>query len=803
MWVSGVQLRWYKSFNTRFEGYIDQPQKQARSWEKYEGEVFPSVEIGLDRRITTVVGANESGKSHLLSAIAKLLTGKGNADDLEQPYAIQDICRYCAFEELEKNIWPNLGIEITFDSGEEFVSCLKAAGLTNAAAPTNQNGKPVRCTAIVDGSRPEGKFASVYDSADGHVGDVARGAWFEFCKSHLPAYHYIDARMALSNEVHVNQLLAMYKEKEPQPVYDPLILQSLAAQLTSLSLTEGQPPPKEAVTAYNSVIGQLSTSVLGPQKAAMLETKLFRDVLQVPESVLTEMATFSASDRGYIERRVAEINHRLNERLDITHFWQQDDAFRLQVVYKSGFFYFEITDRTGATYTFNERSSGLRYFLSYYVQAKAIEKANETRGCIVLMDEPDMYLSVAGQRNLLRIFEALVSPKQSSGTCQLVYTTHSPFLINRNFPQRIRLVRKGDGSEGTQHVEGSLTRRYEPIRSALGIDCAETLFMGAVNIVVEGASDQKVIVGGVQRFGDPSAIDELLDLNKVTFVSAGGVSHVRRLIEKSETGDEKRPSVVVLLDGDVAGSDIYQEIIANDVLDEKFITTLDVVGLTTPWNTSPRILEDVLPPKLLAYATQRYLSERWNESTTIEEAEAGFSDTSKGDDVAKRLVAYTKEKMGADKAFVGDMEIRGAILDVFVECLLHDEDFNKLPEVSQFETNVRVMCEKLQAMIDDAEGQARRDTMHKCVRLIEERFRKSHAQSATRADVDRFINRFEGECTGPSTEARQTRENLTELRSILEQEVDGAGDSVEIAAWKRRFASLKDRPWKRPESGWK
>ncbi len=394
----------------------------------------------------------------------------------------------------------------------------------------------------------------------------------------------------------------MYKERSPSPAYDPLTLQTLADTISSLALTEGQPVSKEQIDKYNSAVSKMATSVLGPKNSATLEMKLFYDVLEVPETVLQELANLGAADRGYVERRISEINHRLNERLDITHFWQQDDAFRLEVVFKSGFFYFEITDRTGAKYTFNERSSGLRFFLSYYIQAKAIEKANEARGSFVVMDEPDGFLSVAGQRNLLRIFDSLVNPKQSSGTCQLVFTTHSPFLINRNYPQRIRLVRKGDGSEGTQYVPGSSTRRHEPIRSALGIDCSETLFMGAVNIVVEGATDQKLIVGGIQRFGSASAVDDLLDLNKVTFVSAGGVGHVRRLVEHTDSGDDKRPVVVVLLDGDIAGSDAYQEIISNDILDEQFITTLDQTGIQIRWNSSPRILEDIIPPNLLAKA---------------------------------------------------------------------------------------------------------------------------------------------------------------------------------------------------------
>lgn len=803
MWISRLLLRWYKSFNTRFEPLGGHPNPTTRPWEKYDGEFFPYVEIPLDRRITTVVGANESGKSHLLSAFSKVCTGHGNADDADEAYAKQDICRYCAFEELEKNVWPSVGVEITFERLEERTQFLEAAKLPASPPTANADSSTWRCTVIVDGSRPDLQFAAVYGESDSHIGDMPRELWGELCHKHVPTYQYIDARIALSNEVHVNQLLDMYREKTPGPAYDPLVLQSLATELSSLSLVENQPTKKESVKAYTDLVVKLGQSVLGPSKPATLEAKLFRDVLNVPESVLSELATLGASDRGYVERRVAEINHRLNERLDITHFWQQDDAFRLAVVYKSGFFYFEITDRTGATYTFNERSSGLRFFLSYYIQAKAIEKANEQRGSFVVMDEPDGFLSVAGQRNLLRIFESLVSPKQSSGTCQLVYTTHSPFLINRNHPHRLRLVRKGDGSEGTQYVTGGVARRHEPIRSALGIDCSETLFMGAVNIVVEGPTDQKVLIGGIQRFGNPSAIDDFLDLNKVTFVSAGGISHVRKLIEMSDTGDDKRPVVVVLLDGDIPGNDAFQEITASEVLDANFITTLDQVGLETPWNGSPKLLEDMIPPKLLTDAVVQYLQERWKETVTVEDALSALNDPCQGTDIAKRIIAFTKGRMGADRQHVNDLDVKAGVLDAFVD-ILHDERQSvQSADLAAFEKNVRKVCEKLQSMIDEAEGQARRDMMHKCVRLVEERFRKSHAHEASKADIDRFIRRFEGECAGLSPEARQARENLVELHSILEQEVSGANDPVEVIAWKRRFASFKERPGKRPKDGWK
>jgi hypothetical protein len=187
-----------------FEPVGGHPQPKARPWKKYEGEFFPYVEMTLDRRITTVVGANESGKSHLLSALSKEFRGHGNADDADQLYAMQDICRYCAFEELEKNVWPSLGIELTFETADEQATFFKTAEIGSAATNPKPNSSSHRCTIIVDGAKPKAQFASVYNEADSHFNDLSRDKWFQICGDVLPNYQYIDARIALSETTEEN-----------------------------------------------------------------------------------------------------------------------------------------------------------------------------------------------------------------------------------------------------------------------------------------------------------------------------------------------------------------------------------------------------------------------------------------------------------------------------------------------------------------------------------------------------------------------------------------------------------------------
>lgn len=83
MKITKVLLRWYKSFNVNYLGYEDRrdgvilrPWNSCIGCEQDQNSVeYPFIEIDLEEDITTIVGANESGKSHLLSALHKVIVG--------------------------------------------------------------------------------------------------------------------------------------------------------------------------------------------------------------------------------------------------------------------------------------------------------------------------------------------------------------------------------------------------------------------------------------------------------------------------------------------------------------------------------------------------------------------------------------------------------------------------------------------------------------------------------------------------------------------------------------------------------
>ena len=787
MWLSRVLLRWYKSFNSL------NPEKPGaadaqRDWNNFRGDSFPFIAIGLDRRITTIVGANEAGKSHLLSGLAKGVAGQHAREEETEEYALPDICRYCDFDGLDDSVWPQVGVEITLESDEECAAFRKEFNVETVARGA--------VTVIVDGGADPKRYASLYtDSTQPPDGFLDRDKWHTFATSHLPEIRFIEANVAFSNEIHVRQLVQMYHKKRIDRAFDPIALHDLADRLVDLKLTTGKAPSAEAVQTYESLCADIKqTRTLGPSKSGTLETLLFRDVLDVEERALAHIADVGASERGFVERLVAEINHRITERLNLSDFWQQDPDFRLQVNYKGGFFHFEITDRTGVVYTFNERSSGLQYFLSYFIQALAIQKTTAARGAVILMDEPDGYLSAAGQRNLLSVFDLLVDAKRGGHRFQLVYTTHSPFLINRNYPSRIRLVRKGDGSEGTQVVENAIGRRYEPVRSALGVDYADTLFVGASNVVVEGASDQRLIVASVQAFGDPSDVERLLNLNRVTMISAGGSTNVRRVVERS-AGSEMTPVVVVMLDADIPGNEAYQELVANEILPKQFVSTIDSC-VEVP-GTRVQVLEDVVPTGMLACATARYLENRWGITDVPNESiESILADSDSGSHAGARLAKILRDHLSPAANEVPADELKAGVVEQLADDLAAEpERIYEEADVEAMGKRMTTLCKSISTMLDAAESHARRRMMNKQMRLITNAFLRTFKERATRADVERWLTKLEVECADHTPEAKRASQSMIELKAQLNDEVASADVEVDLSHWRGEFERIRSTNW--------
>jgi hypothetical protein len=130
----------------------------------------------------------------------------------------------------------------------------------------------------------------------------------------------------------------------------------------------------------------------------------------------------------------------------------------------------------------------------------------------LLIDEPGTYLHARAQKDVLHLLEDRLSKKD-----QIIYSTHSPFLIPSDKLHRLRIVAKTPETATVilDRLTHPLLRGAEfsdtlsPILAAIGMDIREAIdFVRDRNLIVEGISDYYYITAW-SRLIDPHFIEQV------------------------------------------------------------------------------------------------------------------------------------------------------------------------------------------------------------------------------------------------------------------------------------------------------
>ncbi len=156
----------------------------------------------------------------------------------------------------------------------------------------------------------------------------------------------------------------------------------------------------------------------------------------------------------------------------------------------------------------SSRSKGFVWFFSFIAWYEDIKR--KKGNVILLLDEPGLSLHGRAQGDLLRYFEEGLSEHQ------LIYSTHSPFMIDPRRFERIRIVqdsgidtdkqlpKEEDGTKVLSDVFAATSDSLFPLQGALGYEIQQTLFVGPNVLIVEGPSDMlflSAISGQMEREG--------------------------------------------------------------------------------------------------------------------------------------------------------------------------------------------------------------------------------------------------------------------------------------------------------------
>ena len=603
MILTAVYVRFYKAFNYDYLRK-SHPGATPDPWDLMEDKAFyPYISLPLDTELTAVVGANESGKSQLLDAIECAL---GQATP-----KTADFCRYSTyFTVAEAMKIPHFGLHCDGVSPSESERIVKAVDLDES-------------TTI--GSfwvfRTRRDKVEIYLGQDKKKHDVKN---VRALNDLLPRVFRIDARRAIPDSVPIEFLAKGGHAGNADPGLaraDRLALTYPITQRASeLTSKLGNP------TEFGALVEEIIETVTLPSGRSVREEKKYRSQLDLAFDLMVTVGgihptafddlkeALQKDQGGWVNGIVAAMNAQLAESLDLAKRWSQDRQFSLATTVRDHDIAFTIRDRTGSEYSFAERSDGLKYFLSYLVQFLA-HTGTRTNSEILLMDEPDAFLSNQGQQDLLRLLQGFASPIESDAPSgQVVYVTHSPFLIDKNRADRIRVLDKGTDAEGTRVVRDAGRNHFEPIRTALGGFVGEMAFIGNCNLMLEGVADQIYLSGMSTRLRrNGFANTEYLDLNRITLVPCGSAGHVQYMTHLARGRDADKPAVIVLLDGDKAGNDAVKALKrSKKLIRPEYVKQIKAGGiprLTSDRPDGPLSIEDLIPIEIGIAAARRYLEE--------------------------------------------------------------------------------------------------------------------------------------------------------------------------------------------------
>ena len=204
------------------------------------------------------------------------------------------------------------------------------------------------------------------------------------------------------------------------------------------------------------------------------------------------------------ERRKRELENVSNALTDdVLKYWSQNRELRVQP---------EITQRTeqrpngqhsvldelkvriwdnrhSLSLPFDQHSAGFQWFFSFLAAFSEYEFHDPP--VVILLDEPAVGLHAKAQADFLRFIEERLTKR-----CQVIYTTHSPFMVQPGHLERVRMVEDHGKEEGSTVSSDVLTRDADtlfPLQGALGYDLVQHLFVAEHNLVVEGTADYTYI----------------------------------------------------------------------------------------------------------------------------------------------------------------------------------------------------------------------------------------------------------------------------------------------------------------------
>lgn len=219
----------------------------------------------------------------------------------------------------------------------------------------------------------------------------------------------------------------------------------------------------------------------------------------------------------------------------------------------------------------------------------------------------------------------------------MLYTTHSPFMVDSNHLERVRSVYIDTNGKtvvspdlrASERLKGSnQPQSIYPAHAALGLSVSDTLLVNCNPILVEGESDQ-VYLSALKNMLISKG--KIAPLKEIVFIPTGGVKGIKATSAILSSTSEIKPPV--LIDGDISGIKI-----AKELKTDFYAADLDKVVLVSEYTSLENgEIEDLFPKQKFAHLVARFLPRP-------EEVDEEFDDVVKENQpICNQIEEYAKE----------------------------------------------------------------------------------------------------------------------------------------------------------------
>lgn len=245
---------------------------------------------------------------------------------------------------------------------------------------------------------------------------------------------------------------------------------------------------------------------------------------------------FKQTNNRILKQKIENLNNEVT--VDFQEYWQQNlgktnkirihfdlEHYDISHPEKKGKPYLEfwIKDQHERLYP-KQRSRGVRWFLSFYLELKAFARENQNSRRVLLIDEPGLSLHARAQEDVLKVFEDI------KGKIQFIYTTHSPHLIDTSKLYRLLAVQRAhenhEQSEtiifDASHLHSATSDTLSPVCSLMGTGLSRKELLN---------ESKNVIVEDISTFYFLSAMSKLVkNPSNLSFLPANGPAGVTTLV---------------------------------------------------------------------------------------------------------------------------------------------------------------------------------------------------------------------------------------------------------------------------------